>query len=196
MHQAVFLDRDDTLIEANSLPPPPPPAAPGDIVDPALVRLLPGVHTACARLHAAGFKLVIISNQGVVARGGLTVAGVERVNDAVRALLPGLIHAVYFCPYHPRGTVEPYAREHPWRKPGPGMILAARHDLKLDLDRSWLVGDAARDIEAGIAAGIAADRCLRIGPGHPLPDLLRATDRILATSQDPGDTPGLTDSRS
>lgn len=196
MHPAVFLDRDDTLIEANSLPPPPPPAAPGDLVDPALVRLLPGVHTACMRLHAARFKLVIISNQGVVARGGLTIAGVERVNDAVRGLLPGLIDAVYFCPYHPRGTVEPYAREHPWRKPGPGMILAARDELDLDLARSWLVGDAARDIEAGIAAGIAAERCLRIGPGQQLPDLLRATDRILATTQDPGGAPGLTDSRS
>lgn len=179
MHPAVFLDRDDTLIEANSLPPPPPPAAPGDLVDPALVRLLPGVHTACTRLHAAGFKLVVISNQGVVARGGLTVAGVERVNDAVRHLLPGLINAIYFCPYHPRGTVELYAREHPWRKPNPGMILAARDELDIDLARSWLVGDAARDIEAGIAAGIAEDHCLHIGAGRPLPGMLAAAGAIL-----------------
>jgi len=179
MHPAVFLDRDDTLIEANSLPSPPPPAAAGDLVDPALVRLLPGALEACTRLHAAKFTLIIISNQGVVARGGLTIAGVERVNDAVRALLPGLIDAVYFCPYHPRGTVEPYAREHPWRKPNPGMILAARDELNIDLARSWLVGDAARDIEAGIAAGIAANRCLRIGTDQPIPSLRAATDTIL-----------------
>ena len=171
MRAAVFLDRDDTLMAANGLPPPPPPAAPGDVVDPALVRLLPGVREGCERLKSAGFVLVVVSNQGVVARGGASLEEVERVNDRLRALLVDadgaeLIDAVYVCPYHPRGNVPEFTREHPWRKPGPGMVLAAAEELELDLSKSWLIGDAQRDIEGGVAAGIARERCLRVKDGE------------------------------
>lgn len=181
--RAVFLDRDDTLIECNGLPPPPPPAAPGDLTDPALVRLLPGVLEACAAMKNAGYALVVVSNQGVVARGGATVQRVEEVNRRVGELLSvhgqPLIDRFYFCPYHPRGTVPEFAHEHPWRKPAPGMITAAAADLGLDLAASWLIGDAERDIQAGIAAGLDPARCLRIGPAH-YPDLPAAADAILA----------------
>jgi D-glycero-D-manno-heptose 1,7-bisphosphate phosphatase len=160
---AVFLDRDDTLIECRGLPAPPPPAAPGDIVDASLVRLLPGALEACELLAGAGLALVIVSNQGVVARGGATVAEVERINERVRSLLTvggrPLIRAAYFCPFHPKGRVPEFSREHPWRKPAPGMIHAAAEELGLDLSRSWLVGDAPRDVEAGVNAGqVPVDR--------------------------------------
>lgn len=169
MRPAVFLDRDDTLMAANSLPPPPPPAAPGDVVDPDLVELLPGVLEGCRDLRDAGFILVVVTNQGVVARGGATLDTVQRVNERLRTLLLDelggrLITAIYACPFHPKGTVPLFTREHPWRKPAPGMILAAAGDLGLDLSRSWLIGDAERDIQCGVAAGIDAARCLRIGP--------------------------------
>lgn len=159
-------------MEANGLPPPPPPAAPGDVVDPGLVRLLPGVEEGCRALKAAGLALVVVSNQGVVARGGATVEQVERVNRRLRDLLAdptrlghSLIDAIYICPFHPRGAVPRFTGEHPWRKPAPGMILAAAADLGLDLARSWLIGDAERDSAAGVAAGIAPGRCLRVGAG-------------------------------
>ena len=58
-----------------------------------------------------------------------------------------------FCPFHPEGTVDVYARESDRRKPKPGMILSAADKLALDLSRSWVVGDAPRDIEAGKSAG-------------------------------------------
>src|SRR5262245_34969983 len=87
MRRAVFLDRDDTLIACRELPAPPPPARPGDLVDPALVRLLPGVARGLSRLRDAGFLLVVISNQGVVARGGASPDVVERVNDRLRGAL-------------------------------------------------------------------------------------------------------------
>jgi len=184
MAPAVFLDRDDTLIACNELPAPPPPAARGDLIDPALVRLLPGVHEGLIALRAAGYTLVVVSNQGVVARGGATCQTVERVNARVSDLLledhgHPLIERFYFCPYHLKGNVPEFTRDHPWRKPAPGMILAAADDLKLDLARSWLIGDAERDVEAGIAAGLAPERCLRIGPGTPLPSLQAAADVIL-----------------
>ncbi len=192
MRAAVFLDRDDTLMEANALPMPPPPAKAGDVVDPALVRPLPGAAAACRALREAGYALVIVSNQGVVARGGATCGTVETVNSRLRELLEResawdtnsgpLIEAFYYCPYHPRGTVPEFAREHPWRKPAPGMILAAAADLGLGLARSWFIGDAPRDIEAGLAAGIPADRCLLVGPGAPLRGVADAADRILRSS--------------
>ena len=145
---AVFLDRDNTLI-AND----------GDLGDPREVRLLPGVPEALARLRAAGFALVVVSNQGGVARGVFTEAQMNKVNDRIETLLveatrlPRVIDRFYCCPYHPEGSVERYRREHPWRKPAPGMLLAAQRDLGVDLAASWLVGDQARDVAAGEAAG-------------------------------------------
>lgn len=184
MRPAVFLDRDDTLIECNGLPAPPPPARPGDLVDPAQVRLLPGVAPALSRLANAGFALVVVSNQGVVARGGADVRRVEAVNDALRERLRDeggpAIDAVYFCPFHPQGTVPEFTREHPWRKPSGGMLLAAAEDLGLDLAASWLIGDAQRDVDAGIHAGLGRERCLLIGGGFDLPDVAAAADVVLA----------------
>lgn len=181
MTPAVFLDRDDTLIEANSLPTR-EGVARGDVVDPSLVRLLPGVGAGCARLAASGFVLVVISNQGSVARGATNIRGVERINDRVRALVDAaagraVLGAFYFCPFHPLGSVAGFAREHPWRKPGSGAILAAASELEIDLARSWLIGDGERDIEAGIVAGIAQYRCVRVGPQHV--DFLRAAEVVI-----------------
>ncbi len=149
MRSAVFLDRDGTLI-AND----------GDLGDPAEVRLLPGAAEACALLRAAHDRaLVVVTNQGGVARGAYDEAAVDRTNarieERLRAAtgLPRVLDAFYHCPFHPDGTVERYRREHPWRKPAPGMLLAAARDLDLDLGRSWMVGDAERDVLAGRAVG-------------------------------------------
>ncbi|MHC4128493.1 MAG: D-glycero-alpha-D-manno-heptose-1,7-bisphosphate 7-phosphatase [Planctomycetota bacterium] len=148
--RAVFLDRDNTLIDND-----------GDLGDPDLVRLLEGVGPALARLRDAGYRLVIVSNQGGVARGAFGEPDVEAVHRRIASLVDaaagrrGVIDRFYFCPYHPAGSVEPYRREHPWRKPQPGMLHAARQDLGLDLRQSWLIGDQPRDVAAGRAAGCA-----------------------------------------
>jgi D-glycero-D-manno-heptose 1,7-bisphosphate phosphatase len=186
---AVFFDRDDTLIHCNELPPAPPPAKPGDLVHPQLVRLLPGVLDACAALRDAGFRLVVFSNQGVVARGAATLEMVECVHDRMRALLTragehrSLIEATYYCPYYPEGLVARFTGENKWRKPKPGMIRAAAAELELDLSRSWVVGDAVRDVEAGQASGLAASRCLLVRAGTPIPDVATAARVILTASQ-------------
>ncbi|MCE7973346.1 MAG: HAD-IIIA family hydrolase [Leptolyngbya sp. PLA1] len=184
MRPAVFLDRDDTLIECRRLPTPAPPAKAGDLTDPALVRLLPGVAEGLTLLAGAGFALVVISNQGVVARGGATCERVEeinrRVSEAVVRAGGPRIDAFYFCPYHPQGGPGEFSREHPWRKPAPGMIVAASEELGLDLARSWLIGDVERDIEAGVAAGLRASRCLLIGEDRKLPDLQAAAEVVVA----------------
>lgn len=159
---AVFLDRDDTLIACNTLPPPPFPGAPGDLIDPALVSLLPGVRNGCHGLIEAGFTLVVVSNQGSIARGIAAPHTVEQINQAVRIALDLPLLPFYYSPFHPKGRVPFFTHEHEWRKPGPGMLAAAAADLDLDLSASWLIGDAPRDLEAGIAAGLAPSRCLRV----------------------------------
>ncbi len=148
MQHAVFLDRDNTLIEND-----------GDLGDPRQVHLVEGVAPALARLREAGYRLVVVTNQGGVARSKLTEADVDAVNQRTARLVceatgrHDVIDRFYYCPYHPEGTLEQYRRDHPWRKPNPGMIVQAGRDLTLDLARSWLIGDQERDIAAGRAAG-------------------------------------------
>lgn len=186
---AVFLDRDDTLNENAGLPDEAFPATRGDLFLPEHVRLLPGVLDACIRLAGSGFALVVITNQASVARGSASIRDIEATNDRLRELLTldnrSLIDAVYAAPHHPEAVVEDLRSDHPWRKPGPGMVLAAARELHLDLPRSWLVGDAQRDLEAGVAAGLPTERCLRVGSAGAYPGLPEAADHILTASTPP-----------
>lgn len=144
---AVFFDRDNTLIVSD-----------GYLGDPAKVQLIPGAADAIARAHALGYAVVVFSNQSGVARGMFSEEDVQAVNARMDQMLraenaQAIVDRHEFCPFHPEGTVDVYARESDRRKPRPGMILAAAKALDLELGRSWVVGDAGRDIEAGKAAG-------------------------------------------
>lgn len=182
MRPAVFLDRDDTILAtrdatANT-------AAPGDLLDPALAALLPRAGEGLQALAAAGFPLIVVTNQGALAQGRTTLAGVEAVNDAMRALLAPFgvtLAGVYLAPARPAGADARFNHDpEGWRKPGGGMIRAAARELDLDVARSWMIGDMARDLEAGVAGGIAPERCLRIG--GDVANLAEAAARILRTS--------------
>ena len=147
MNAAVFLDRDNTLIEND-----------GDLGEAAGVRLVQGGAAAIGSLCGLGYKVVVVSNQGGVARGKYTESDVDavhqRINDLVRKQASGAsIDRFYYCPYHPKGTVEKYRREHEWRKPKSGMLLQAAKDLDLDLEQSWMIGDQICDVAAGDSAG-------------------------------------------
>jgi histidinol-phosphate phosphatase family protein len=111
-----------------------------------------------AKARQLGFLVIVISNQSGVARGMFTEEAVWAVNTRLNELLKAAkstatIALHEYCPYHPDAKVEKYRQDSPLRKPKPGMILAAADKLKLDLGRSWVIGDAPRDIEAGRAAG-------------------------------------------
>jgi len=145
MRRAVFLDRDKTLIED-----------PGYIADPSLVKLLPGVGPALKRLAQAGYALVVVTNQSGVARGRLTEATLGRIHDELRRQVAEhgvTLDAVYYCPFHPEGTVPPYVKDSDLRKPQPGMILQAAREMDLALTTSWTIGDSPRDTTAGRRAG-------------------------------------------
>ena len=134
---AVFLDRDGTLMHDT-----------GYVGDPASVEVYPGVSEALLRLKSAGFKTIIVTNQSGIPRGYFTETDFHKVQARFETLVgPGLIDAVYYCAEHPDHATDR-------RKPGPGMLLEGARDLSLDLARSWMVGDRAGDVEAGVRAGV------------------------------------------
>jgi D-glycero-D-manno-heptose 1,7-bisphosphate phosphatase len=138
--KAVFLDRDGVLnraLERDGKPYPPTSLAEFEI--------LPGVPEACARLKAAGFLLVVATNQPDVGRGTLGREVVETLHAHLVRVLP--IDWVEVC-YHPGGQTQCDCR-----KPKPGMLLRAARELDIDPGQSWMVGDRWRDIDCGQAAG-------------------------------------------
>lgn len=147
MTPAVFLDRDNTIIYNE-----------GDLGDPEMVELTRGAASAIASLRGLGFKVVVVTNQGGVARGRYTEDDVhdvhQRINELVRKSANGAsIDAFYYCPYSPNGNLKQYKKDHENRKPNPGMLLQAAEELGLDLSASWMIGDQLTDVQAGHRAG-------------------------------------------
>lgn len=157
MKPAVFLDRDGTLIEQVH-----------HLVDPADVRLIAGAAAAVNRLRAAGYACVVVTNQSVIGRGMLDVAGLARVHAEMDRQLAAegcAIDGNYHCPLAPVQD-DPTVIEHPDRKPGPGMLLRAARELGLDVSRSWMVGDMISDLLAGQNAGCKGSILVRTGHGR------------------------------
>ncbi len=142
LRPAVFLDRDGTLnvqVVREGKPYPPDTLAE--------FQLFPGVPEACAKLAAAGYVLVVVTNQPDVGRGTQSQAVVESMHARLRELVPSITH-VDAC-YDPgRGEVSRR------RKPEPGMVLDSAALLGLDLTRSWMIGDRWRDVDCGQRAGV------------------------------------------
>jgi D-glycero-D-manno-heptose 1,7-bisphosphate phosphatase len=173
---AVFLDRDGVLNEGVVVGGHThPPARVADVV------ICPGVPEACARLHAAGLLLVMVTNQPDVARGTVRRETVDAINDLLASELG--LDATYVCPHDDADGCA-------CRKPAPGMLLEAARDLGIDLGRSAIVGDRWRDIEAGARAGVTTvwvrhdyDERPPDGPDHVVTALLDAVD-LLTTQLD------------
>ena len=142
---AIFLDRDGTLnrqVIRDGKPYPPQTVAD--------FELFPGVPEACASLAAAGFVLVVATNQPDVGRGTQSQDIVEAMHAKLRRLVPSLDH-IEVC-YAP--GLDKSAPPDRRRKPEPGMLLDASLLLGLDLARSWMVGDRWRDIDCGKRARV------------------------------------------
>jgi len=138
---AVFLDRDGVInraIEHEGRPYPPK-----DLTE---VEILPEVLAACGRLKAAGFALIVATNQPDVGRGTISQSSVEEIHSYLLSCLP--IDRIEVC-YHPgRGASNCYCR-----KPKPGMLLKVASEFGIDLYSSWMVADRSTDIGCGNAAG-------------------------------------------
>ena len=141
---AVFLDRDGTLnVQRVRDGKPYPPQTVDEF------KLFPDVPAACARLVAAGFVLVVATNQPDVGRGTQPQTVVEAMHARLRELVPAIAR-VEVCYAAGRPEDPPDRR----RKPEPGMLLDAARELGLDLSRSWMVGDRWRDVDCGKRAGV------------------------------------------
>ena len=138
-NKAVFLDRDGVLNKAivrNGKPYPPDSLAE--------FEFLPHVEEVLPPLKAAGYLLIVVTNQPDVGRGTQHKSVVEEMHDLLKRELP--LDAIYVC-YHG------YDGECDCRKPKPGMLVKASRDHKIDLIQSYMVGDRSKDIDAGNASG-------------------------------------------
>ncbi|MEK8052249.1 D-glycero-beta-D-manno-heptose 1,7-bisphosphate 7-phosphatase [Ideonella sp. DXS22W] len=155
LRRAVFLDRDGVInTEVDYL---------HRIADFAFV---PGTPQALARLQAAGWALVVVTNQSGIARGYYTEADYQALTAHIRAELARhgvTLDAVLHCPHLPDATVAAYRQDCDCRKPAPGMILHAAAELGLDLPASVIVGDKGSDLQAGRAAGVGYGVLVRSG---------------------------------
>jgi D-glycero-D-manno-heptose 1,7-bisphosphate phosphatase len=173
--KAVFIDRDGVLIhDADYL---------GSVSG---LRVLKGAPRALQLLRAAGFKIVIVTNQSGVARGYFTLAAVRKIHAELKRRLAktgARWDGLYVSPHGPDS-------KHSWRKPGTGMLLAAKKKFGLDLKGSYLVGDKTSDIECARRAGCAGilvrtgnggrDKLYKAKPAIVRSDLLSAARWIVS----------------
>lgn len=141
---AIFLDRDGTLnIEKEYL---------HRIED---WEWIPGAVEAIRLINGMGYLAIVVTNQAGVARGYYTDADVLSLHSKVDNMLRlagAKIDAYYYCPHHPEHGDH---RSCHCRKPEPGMLLAAQRDWNLDLKKSYMIGDKAIDVEAGLRARVS-----------------------------------------
>jgi D-glycero-D-manno-heptose 1,7-bisphosphate phosphatase len=185
MQRAVFLDRDGTILDEL-----------GYVTPSSEIKLFPFSAEAITRLTTAGFRVVVITNQGGIALGLYDQAFVDTTHAQLAETLAkggAAIAAWYYCPHHPDGKVSEFTGPCECRKPATGMLDAAARDLGLDLSQSWVVGDQWRDIElahragarsvlvrTGYGRGLEADWPADIAPPTTIcDDLLAAADHIV-----------------
>lgn len=192
LKQAIFLDRDGVLNVETSY-----------ITRPEQIVMAEGAARAVKALNAAGWLVVVVTNQSAIARGFMDEAMLERIHARLLDLLnqaQARIDRIYYSPFHPDAAVDAYRRDSDCRKPGPGLILRAAKELSISLDDSIMIGDSLTDIQAGINAGLRANYLIRAGHGEKeiarlaadgdnllprptqiFPDLLSAASFIIGT---------------
>ena len=150
----ILLDRDGTIIVDH-----------GYVGSVERVEFIDGSPEAIASFNLVGIPVAVVTNQAGVARGLYGLDDVAQVHQYIAERLAehgAHIDMFLYCPYHPEGVVEAFARTSEDRKPGPGMARAAQATLNLDLTASWVVGDRPEDIGLAEAVGASA---IYLGPG-------------------------------
>lgn len=143
---AIFLDRDGVINrEVHLLQ---------DIKD---FELIPEIIPSLFKLNHAHIPVIVVHNAAVVARNLCSVAQLEKINQHMIHLLKlkGVyVDAIFYCPHHSDAYNQAFKKACHWRKPGSGMLLAAAKQFNLNLTKSFLIGDQARDIEAAQAVAM------------------------------------------
>lgn len=139
---ALFLDRDGVINRDT-----------GYVQCVDSVELLPGVAKMISSFNAAGWPVIVVSNQSGIGRGYFTRATAVQIQDRVEELLAeddAAIDAVFLCGVHPEHSDDLSF----WRKPKPGMLQEAGRLFDIDLGRSILLGDKLSDLQAADRAGL------------------------------------------
>lgn len=155
----ILLDRDGTIIVDH-----------GYVGSVDRVEFIDGAAAAIAQFNRAGIPVAVVTNQAGIARGFYGIDDVTRVHQHISAYLAeqqARVDQFLYCPYHPAGVVEAFARTSEDRKPKPGMARAAAASLNLDLSASWVVGDRPEDV--GLAEEIGASAIYLGTDGGPWP---------------------------
>jgi D-glycero-D-manno-heptose 1,7-bisphosphate phosphatase len=161
--RAVLLDRDGVLNDPVHDPVDGTPESPLRAED---VVLAEGAAEGCRALLDAGLRLGVVSNQPAAAKGKATLQDLRAVHERVVELLGAegvTIGTWHYCHHHPEAVVATLRGPCDCRKPAPGMLLAAAHDLGVAPAACWMAGDGDADMEAGRAAG-----CRTLLVEHPL----------------------------
>lgn len=155
MNKAVFLDRDGTILDEL-----------GYLTPSSTVVIYPWSADSIRLLKRAGYRVVMITNQGGIGLGLYDHDFVKATHDRLTKQFADAgaeIDAWYYCPHHPEAVVEEYRVTCGCRKPAPGMLHDAARDLNLDLSKSWVVGDQWRDVQLAHVAGC---RSVLLRTGH------------------------------
>ena len=147
--KAIFLDRDGTINKYV-----------GCLRTPEQFELLEGVGEAIRKINLSGYLAIVVTNQPVIARGEVTVDGLQEIHNKMETMLGkegAYLDGVYYCPHHPdkgfAGEVEELKIVCECRKPKAGLLLQAAKDFNIDLSQSWMIGDSENDVLAGKNAG-------------------------------------------
>lgn len=147
--KAIFLDRDGTINKYV-----------GYLRTPEQFELLEGVGEAVRKINLSGYLAIVVTNQPVIARGEVTVDGLQQIHNKMETILGkegAYLDGVYYCPHHSdkgfAGEVEELKIVCECRKPKAGLLLKAAKDFNIDLSQSWMIGDSENDVLAGKNAG-------------------------------------------
>lgn len=143
---AVFLDRDGTINEEV-----------GYLDSMDKLKMIPAAHEAIRLINLSGMKAIVVTNQSGVARGFFTEKFVRQTHEVIQTALlekKASIDKFYYCPHHPTEGTGIYLQNCNCRKPSPGMLLQAAHDLDIELGSSYMVGDRYRDVETAKKVGV------------------------------------------
>lgn len=151
MFPAIILDRDGVIIENRD----------NYVCSWGDVEIYPQALRALASARHSLYKIVIITNQAGIGKGIIPLQTATKINQRLVQIIEkagGRVDGLYMCPHTPQDQCE-------CRKPRPGMILQAERELSLDLSRSWMIGDALSDLQAGRAAGVGHLALVQTGRG-------------------------------
>lgn len=194
--KAIFIDRDGTLNVLRDY-----------IRHPDELILLPGAAKAVREFNDGEYRVVVVTNQPVIARGECTVEGLRRIHDRLESRLGAegaFVDGLYYCPHHPDagfpGEVAELKFACDCRKPATGMILKAIDDLNISASQSWMIGDSTADVLVAERAGLRSvlvatgeggvDGKYAVIPNFRCRDIQEAAEFILQTY------PGLVDQAS